>query len=559
MKVVKHLFWILSITTVLGGLFFSRDWHSRYGKPINGDAKSYYAYLPAIFIYQDPTFSFVDAIEMKYYPEDRSQFKNFMNEQKNGKSVNKTFPGLSILYAPFFFIAMAVAWIGGWDVDGYSLPFQVFIALSHIVYFFLGLRFLLAFFRTNKIRDEVSWLVFTAILVGTNCWYYIVYDHSVSHIYNFFLSAVFIWTMSEWIRTKKVQALGWMGVTLALLVITRPTNAIMLLFLPLFTELKRVELRSVFSAAYVQFKPLIRYVLLGCVILLIPFLLWKWQSDLWLVYSYKDEGFNFKEPHLLEFLFSYQKGWLLWSPILIFGLIFSFYYWFTVSLRALFYFLFPIGLVIYVLSSWWCWTYGDGFGQRPMIEYIPFIALGTAFFLNKIPKLNRAYLIVVSFSVISLIQGYQIRNSILIGGSTTKANYWSHFLQLKKDPPSVQIGKGWKLVSTYKNSELQRIDQQHPYSISAVSDTVSGIKHVIVRAKIGGMNGDKNLRLVVSNQDGSFYKDFFLSEALTVDEQIMEFTADSPPAEHQVYSLYCWNGDTESTATLSLLELKLYK
>ena len=446
MKVVKHLFWILSITTVLGGLFFSRDWHSRYGKPINGDAKSYYAYLPAIFIYQDPTFSFVDAIEMKYYPEDRSQFKNFMNEQKNGKSVNKTFPGLSILYAPFFFIAMAVAWIGGWDVDGYSLPFQVFIALSHIVYFFLGLRFLLAFFRTNKIRDEVSWLVFTAILVGTNCWYYIVYDHSVSHIYNFFLSAVFIWTMSEWIRTKKVQALGWMGVTLALLVITRPTNAIMLLFLPLFTELKRVELRSVFSAAYVQFKPLIRYVLLGCVILLIPFLLWKWQSDLWLVYSYKDEGFNFKEPHLLEFLFSYQKGWLLWSPILIFGLIFSFYYWFTVSLRALFYFLFPIGLVIYVLSSWWCWTYGDGFGQRPMIEYIPFIALGTAFFLNKIPKLNRAYLIVVSFSVISLIQGYQIRNSILIGGSTTKANYWSHFLQLKKDPPSVQIGKGWKLV-----------------------------------------------------------------------------------------------------------------
>jgi hypothetical protein len=46
---------------------------------------------------------------------------------------------------------------------------------------------------------------------------------------------------------------------------------------------------------------------------------------------------------------------------------------------------------------------------------------------------------------------------------------------------------------------------------------------------------------------------------LTVDEQIMEFTADSPPAEHQVYSLYCWNGDTESTATLSLLELKLYK
>lgn len=559
MKFVKQLFWILSITAVLGGLYFSRDWNSRYGRPINGDAKSYYAYLPAIFIYQDPAFSFVDDIEMKYYPVDRSQFKNFMNEQKNGKAVNKTFPGLSILYAPFFFIAMAVAWIGGWDVDGYSLPFQVAIALSHVIYFFLGLRFLLAFFRTNKIRDEVSWLVFTAVLFGTNCWYYIVYDHTVSHIYNFFLSAVFIWTMSEWLRTKNIKPLGWMGVTLALLVITRPTNAIMLLFLPLFTEVNKVSIRSVFSTAYFQIKPLIRYILLGMVILMIPFLLWKWQSDLWLVYSYKDEGFNFKEPHTWEFLFSYQKGWLLWSPILIFGLLFSFYHWYKISLRALIYFAVPLSLIIFVLSSWWCWTYGDGYGQRPMIEYIPFVAIGAVFFLNRIPKLKRAYLIVVPFSVVSLVQGFQIRNSILIGGSTTKASYWSHFLQLKKDPPTVEIGKGWKMISSVKRLEKQQIDKQHPYSISAVSDTVNDIRYIVVRAGISGKSNDKNVRLVLSNQDGSFYKDFFLSGTLTEEKQIMEFTVDCPPAKHQVYSLYCWNGDTESTAKLSLLELKLYR
>ena len=45
-------------------------------------------------------------------------------------------------------------------------------------------------------------------------------------------------------------------------------------------------------------------------------MLWKWQTGSWVVYSYKDEGFDFMHPHFWEFLFSFQKGWLLWSPII---------------------------------------------------------------------------------------------------------------------------------------------------------------------------------------------------------------------------------------------------
>lgn len=562
----KNSFWIISISLVMIGILFSRDWQSRYSNPINGDAKAYYAYLPALFIYQDPTFSFVKDVEKTYYPEDGSQFKDFMNEQPNGRSVNKTFPGLSILYAPFFFVAMAFAWISGYPVDGYSMPFQIAIVLSHVVYFFIGLRFLLAFLRSIRVKDEVAYLLFVGVIFGTNCWYYVIYDHSVSHIHNFFLSSVFIWTMSEWVRTKNAKALGWMGVTLAILVITRPTNGIMLLFLPLIASIRSGErkfrpdqLKPLFSRSAWELKRLIPYLGIGIIVLSIPFLLWKWQTGYWLVYSYKDEGFDFSHPHTLEFLFSYQKGWLLWSPLLIFGLVYSVAYLTKRSKVDLLLFILPIGLIIYILSSWWCWTYGDGFGQRPMIEYIPFIVIGAALFVDRIRSFRIGYLIVIPFSLLSLVQGYQIRNSILVGGSTSKSDYWSHFLQLRRDPPSVEEDPSWGLIKSYGNNKPGRVDEKHPFSDVVSSDTISSVNHVVAKVKIGGKHNDRNLRVVLSGSDGKVYQAYFLADDLYPETRSMEFYLKVPDDVSRAYSLYIWNGDTDSKATVDQLELRCYR
>jgi hypothetical protein len=79
---------------------YTKDFSSSYQKPINGDAKAYYAYLPAIFIYQDSEYNFIDAYEAKYYAKDHR--KDFLNTIENGRKVNKTFPGVALLYLPFF-------------------------------------------------------------------------------------------------------------------------------------------------------------------------------------------------------------------------------------------------------------------------------------------------------------------------------------------------------------------------------------------------------------------------------------------------------------------------
>lgn len=556
--IIKKVFWFISISIVIIGMFSVRDFNSRYNRVINGDGKAYYAYLPALFIYQDPSFSFIDDVEAKYYPEDRSQFKDFLNKQKNGRSVNKTFPGLSILYAPFFFLSMLVAWVGGFELDGYSLPFQMGIAISHLVYFFIGLRFLLAFFQGFKIRDTVSFAVFTLILFGTNCWYYLIYDHSVSHIHNFFLSCVLLWTFQGWIKTNKTAYLGWSGVVLCLLVITRPTNAVMVLFLPLIAELSNVHLKTLFSKMYWYLKTLIPYVVLGILILFIPFLLWKWQSDLWIVYSYNEEGFDFKNPKIFNFLFSYEKGWLLWSPILLVGILVSIYHFSRRSMHSLLWFIIPLLLIIYILSSWWCWTYGAGFGQRPMIEFLPFISLGIALFLQQFKKIKWTYFFIIPFSIVSLLQGFQIANSILIGGETTKDQYWSHFLQLKIDAPHVQLSVGDKWIFNEKRNLDYFVSKAHPYSYGVKLKSMKDVKKLVVKTEIGGKHHDPNIRIVVSNQDGSFYKAFFIGTYLYEEPRVMEFQMDVQNAEPQIYSCYIWNGDSDSRAFVRSIELTAY-
>jgi len=557
MRIKKSLFWIIGISFVLIGMFSVRDLDGRYGRSINGDAKAYYAYLPALFIYNDPSYSFIDTVEKKYYPEDGSQFKDFRIEQKNGKSVNKTFPGLSILYAPFFFLSMLFAWIFGFPLDGYSAPFQWGIAFSHLVYFFVGLRFLLAFFRSYKISDSISYWIFAFLLFGTNCWYYLVYDHTVSHIHSFFLACVLLWAMQQWISTKRVTFFGLIGCLMALLVIIRPTNAVMLLFLPLLLVLRNVKLKALFNKEVFHLKQLIVPVLVGLSLLAVPFLFWKWQSDLWVVYSYGEETFDFKHPHLLEFLFSYEKGWLLWTPLSLFALIGGIIYFGKQSWKVLLMFLMPLMIIVYILSSWWCWTYGSGFGQRPMIEYLPFIALGFAFFAQNYFKKVHLALLVVPFSALAMIQSYQIANSILNGGLTTKKEYWSHFLQLKRDAPNAVIPKGLYVKSAVRVERLCTIDEQHAFSYSVETTNLKGTNKLRVELTIGAEYKNTDIRLVVSSKDGGFYQDRFLGDFLYESPREMSFMFDLPISDSSIYQAYVWNGDTKRKAVVTGIGVQL--
>lgn len=557
--VKKYAFWIISISIILIGMFSVRDFDSRYGRSINGDGKAYYAYLPALFIYQDPTYSFIEKMEDTYYPEDHSQFKDFRNEQRNGKFVNKTFPGLSVLYAPFFFVSIFLAWVFGYAVDGYSAPFQWGIAFSHVVYFFIGLRFLLSFFRQLKIEDRVSYLLFTVLLFGSNCWYYLVYDHSVSHIHSFFLTCVLLWTMQKFLHSKNSNYLGLAGIVLSLLVIIRPTNAVMVLFIPFLLQLRGVSMKELFTSNYIQIKPLIKPSIVCLAIISLPFLLWKWQSGLWIVYSYNEEGFNFSNPQVLNFLFSYEKGWFVWTPLIFVSLLTGIFILAKRSFSVVLWFLLPLVVIVFVLSSWWIWTFGSGFGQRTVIEYLPYLIIGTALFANKYKKIGLFYSIAVPFCFLSVFQGYQITNSILNGGETTKTTYWQHFLQWKRDAPSVPLDEKYEMVFSKKMVQKQEINKSSPFSASVQTPSLDSIQKIVIGASIGGKHGDNTIRFVLASKDGKFYKDIFISSFLYSQVRYMEFAVEISDLSAREYVFYVWNGDSGSKAKIESLYLKAFK
>src|SRR5690554_5674352 len=211
---------IIVLFVILSAVLVShREIDNRYARPIIGDAKGYYAYLPAIFIYSDLTFSFVDELEQEYYAEDGSLAKNFLIEQPNGTFVNKCFPGTALFYLPFFVLAIAASWIFAFPLDGYSLFFQWSIVAAHFFYFFLSLLILNRFLKRRKIGSGARIGALVLLTLGTNCYFYVVYDNSLAHIFGL-CGFSFLLLLTQNLRdSRQIKYLGMISAVLSLLII----------------------------------------------------------------------------------------------------------------------------------------------------------------------------------------------------------------------------------------------------------------------------------------------------------------------------------------------------
>lgn len=149
------------------------------------DVVSYYAYLPATFIYKDLSLKFIENYSGEH------EFVFWPSTAPNGNYVIKTSMGLSYLYAPWFFIGHLIAINTNYDAGGFSEPYKICLQFGTLIYFLIGLLFLrkvlLRYF--NK---YITALVILAIVVGTNLYYYVVYESTMSHSYSFVLFLFFV-------------------------------------------------------------------------------------------------------------------------------------------------------------------------------------------------------------------------------------------------------------------------------------------------------------------------------------------------------------------------------
>jgi hypothetical protein len=166
---------------------------------------------------------------------------------------------------------------------------------------------------------------------------------------------------------------------------------------------------------------------------------WKMMSGNYLFFSYgESERFFFDQPKFADVLFSYRKGWLLYTPIMIFALAGFFY-----SNKKFPKFTAPMLLylvvTIYLTSCWWCWWYGGGFGMRPMVQSYALLVFPLCAFLNHVfsgPLVDgvirtlKKYLVMACalFCLfLNLMQNYQYITGVLHYDAMTKISYWTIF------------------------------------------------------------------------------------------------------------------------------------
>jgi len=548
----KHIILILGLILLHGMMM--NDWDNPYRRPIIGDAKGYYAYLPAVFIYQDFEFKFVSEIERRYYPEDGSLAKNFLVEQPNGTTVNKCFPGVSIFYLPFFLLAYFLSFLFGLPLDGYAPLFQWSIAAAHFFYFGLALFFIDKTLKNKELDVKFRFVALLLLTFGSNVFFYLVYDFSVAHVFGFFGTSLFIWFLQKFSVRPSWNIIGSLLVLLALLVITRPTNLLILLAVPLFVKLSAISLFVISNLHFTKW-PWLKFSL-ALAIIAFPMVLWKIQTGMWLIYSYGDETLNFRNPNFIKFLFSPQKGWWFWSPIMLFMTVVGFvFYWKETRWKGL-YFVFIVCFISYIFSCWWMWTFGGGLGQRPMIDFYPIIFIAFALGLSKMNW--RLGLLLTPFLILNIVQAHQINKFILIGGQTTWADYKAHFFQLKRNAPHVPIPDSWVIWSSSSFNESQILNSDNHFSKVIMIDSLPVDPLIFIRTVVSGQHESSNLALIISDNTGEFYEARYPGNALYRKARQFEYKIDLPNDLKFPLRVYFWNHDTDERSVVESMDVFVF-
>ncbi|MBN1337877.1 MAG: hypothetical protein JXA03_01060 [Bacteroidales bacterium] len=490
--------------------FFVKKPYLDWDRTINSDGKAYYAYLTALFIHHDLDYNFVESYENKYYPLDKSAFKEIRQEFR-GETVNIGFPGLAALWLPFFLLAHILTLFLGFPADGYSIIYQYAVGLATLFYLWLGLRFLQNFLRKFAENELHISLVIILIAFGTNMVYYAIIEPSMGHVYNFALLNGFFLFSIRAMHEKKVWQYSLAALFFALAAITRPTNGLFiftLLFLAGGWNPFREQIRAFATHVKARFAVL----LIVFIVFLIPPLLWYAQTGYFFVYSYGNQGFNFLNPNLFSILFSYHKGWFIYTPIAFFAMPGFILLYRENRFRSLT-LLLILMLHLHIASCWWNWHYASKFSQRVFIDFYGLIGLLLLYtlrfpLLNKKLSLRRVFAgFLFLLLAMNLFQCYQQRKWVFPATYITRETYFDSFFRLKPlakvNIPDIYVtesisvfnnlkeGREWSYdpaVPLNDSTGILLLDSLNPYSIEYVSDIrgsfLDGIPVVIAGADI---------------------------------------------------------------------------
>lgn len=410
--------------------------HFRYLQPpvnvLSWDVFGYYLYLPAIFIHNDlglQDFSVIDNI-IDLYQNTSTFYQAQMGP--SGDWVIKYPVGLAILYSPFFFIGHLAAHLMDYPVDGFSLPYQYSIIIGGLVYTILGLFFLRKVLL-KLFSEKVTIILLIIVVFGTNYFEHVTYEGIMPHNFLFTLYAIILWLTIRWHESHKLKHAILLGLVIGLTVISRPSEIVCFLIPALWFIKSKASYQKKVQLLKKNRKQVFLFCFAVLVAVLPQLIYWKLFTGNFFYYSYSNpgEGFEFLWPYTFKVLFSFRKGWLLYTPVMIFSII-GFYYLYKRN-RKIFYPVFVYFLInLYIVSSWSCWWYAAGYSQRALIQSYPVMIIPLGYFivwLLNTRKIKRVviFIIIALMIFLNLFQTWQYTNAIIDCSRMTRAYYWKIF------------------------------------------------------------------------------------------------------------------------------------
>jgi len=411
---ITLIFTILKINYHQGNIFA----YDNYG---------YYLYLPAAFSQHDLSFNNIDNYNMlneKY--KNTPTLYQLMQSPKGGVII-RMYMGTAIYLAPAFFIGHSIALLTGVPADGFSTPYQESVIIYGFLFTIAGIIFarklLLHFFS-----DKVTALTLLITYFGTNLLFFTTLGNPIPHAYLFNLYIFLLWFTIKWHEEQKWKYVSGIGIALGLIMSIRPSEIIAILIPVLYNIYDIKSLNVKIALVYKRYPQIICAGILVAVFLLPQFIYWRIYAGEFIVSVYNDPAskMDWSNPRFLNTLFSFRKGWFIYSPLsllAIAGIFISFY-----KQRKLFLFsLLFIFLNVYMIS---CFTSLISYGYRAFIQSYAILLLPMAVFLEYMLSKRKwvvslFLLILPLFIYMNAVLAKQTLIEVVDGSRMTKESYLS--------------------------------------------------------------------------------------------------------------------------------------
>jgi hypothetical protein len=471
-------------------------------------------------------------------------------------------------------------------MDGYSLLYQYAISIAALFYLWLGCRFLMKLLTRSGASVKIAAFITFVIALGTNIMYYALVENSMTHVYSFSLVTLFLYYVYRYFHDKKGKYFILSSVLLGLIILVRPTNGLIILLIPLMAWISDPEIRNPLTSilhptSHIPHpKSPIQHLALGIIILIflisIPLLIWHHTTGHWLVYQYGEERFHFLHPHFFSILFSYNRGWFIYTPVALVS-VFGFRHLWKENKKAFFWTFTFFIIFIYVASCWWMWYYASKCGQRIFIDLYTIVAF-LIFFLYKSFQKRKflRYLltfILLLFTGLNIFQCYQHSCFIFPATDITREIYWDSFSRIhpaakvylpqeaiiarKSFFTDMEKPEGWENPWTlrrpfgFSGKHCSMIARKHPYSVGryeTLAPLFTSLNRIIrVDAMVWspGMKSESTLVMEIrSGEEKLSYNSFYLAPYVQADQWTLveaAFYVSRDIPENSIAKIYFFN------------------